>query len=69
MAAADTVGPAGAGEPLEWRPVPGFSATKLYRCPWCEQVILPGTPHIVVWPQGRLEQRRHWHTPCWRRRR
>lgn len=47
----------------------GQAATKAYRCPWCQQEIPPGTPHLVVWPDGRPEDRRHWHTPCWRRRR
>ena len=23
---------------------------KTYRCPGCDQVILPGTPHVVAWP-------------------
>ena len=27
-----------------------------------------GTPHVVVWPAdgiGGLDDRRHWHSPCW----
>ncbi|MHB8341371.1 MAG: hypothetical protein ACYDB7_09395 [Mycobacteriales bacterium] len=54
-------------ELFEVRPVSGQSAVKTYRCPWCEQEIRPGVPHVVVWPAGRPEDRRHWHTPCWRR--
>lgn len=57
------------------RTVPGSSASKDYRCPGCDQRIRPGTSHVVVWPAaGRLttgtavEDRRHWHTPCWERR-
>ena len=39
---------------------------KTYRCPGCHQEIRPGTPHLVVIPEGDVEGRRHWHTPCWR---
>jgi len=58
------------------RSVAGATATKAYRCPGCQQVITPGTPHVVVWPaipsllsESGLEERRHWHTACWQRRR
>ena len=58
------------------RPVPGAGTTKAYRCPGCDQEIVPGTPHIVAWPaDGTLmsggvgvEERRHWHRPCWQYR-
>jgi hypothetical protein len=57
------------------RSVAGSTAVKHYRCPGCNQVILPGTPHLVVWPDvpsllaaSGLEERRHWHTACWQRR-
>jgi hypothetical protein len=52
------------------RQVPGAAATKLYRCPGCNQELLPGIAHVVVWPaqaQG-AEERRHWHQACWQRR-
>ena len=54
----------------EWvvRTVPGSSATKPYRCPGCDQVIPPGTGHVVTWPaaeHGCVDDRRHWHTSCW----
>ncbi len=54
----------------EWvvRPVAGQYAVKEYRCPGCDHEIKPGTPHVVAWPAHDAEQRRHWHTPCWRRR-
>jgi hypothetical protein len=46
----------------------GSAATKPYRCPGCDQLIPPATPHVVAYPaedpKG-LEHRRHWHTPCW----
>ncbi|MBO0811145.1 MAG: hypothetical protein J2P23_03770 [Microlunatus sp.] len=58
------------------RPVSGASAVKDYRCPGCDQLIRPGTPHVVVWPADPglgfatgIEQRRHWHNSCWTRRR
>lgn len=55
------------------RTVSGANAMKVYRCPGCFQPISPGTPHLVVWPAepalarpGTVEERRHWHTGCWR---
>jgi hypothetical protein len=50
------------------RMVQPYRATKLYRCPGCNQEIFPRTLHLVVWPEGSPEQRRHWHRPCWERR-
>jgi hypothetical protein len=50
------------------RPVAGARATKVYRCPGCDHEIVAGTPHVVVWREDDVEDRRHWHTPCWRRR-
>jgi len=47
------------------------SAGKTYRCPGCDQEIVPGTPHVVAWPADQPageEHRRHWHTPCWANR-
>ncbi|WP_344949674.1 ATP/GTP-binding protein [Sphaerisporangium flaviroseum] len=56
----------------EWkvRMVSGAGTDKLYRCPGCEHEIRPGLPHIVSWPNwtGGEEERRHWHTACWRKR-
>jgi hypothetical protein len=64
----------------EWivRSVAGASTTKTYRCPGCDQEIRPGVPHLVAWPAdseqaawhggGGLDDRRHWHTPCWNAR-
>ncbi|HLZ37042.1 MAG TPA: ATP/GTP-binding protein [Mycobacteriales bacterium] len=56
---------------LDWvvRPVTGAAATKRYRCPGCTHEIPSGTPHMVAWPDGSIDRRRHWHTPCWRARR
>jgi hypothetical protein len=67
------------GEPGDWfvRSVTGAAATKTYRCPGCDQEIMSGTPHMVVWPDdgadvvlnetggSGLRDRRHWHTACW----
>jgi hypothetical protein len=57
----------------EWvvRPVSGAATVKAYRCPGCDQEIVPGTPHVVAWPADRVvgvDERRHWHTACWRYR-
>lgn len=53
------------------RTVTGGRAAKTYRCPGCDHEIRPGTPHVVTWslddPVGG-EDRRHWHTGCWRGR-
>lgn len=63
------------GEEYVVRRVTGSAATKPYRCPGCDQLIRPATPHTVAWPveapmfaESGLEVRRHWHTPCWKAR-
>jgi hypothetical protein len=56
----------------EWvmRPVAGTTG-KTYRCPGCDQEIPPGVGHVVAWPApedrwtGGVDDRRHWHRPCW----
>ena len=40
---------------------------KVFRCPGCSQEVV-AVPHVVAWPEHDVEQRRHWHTPCWTRR-
>lgn len=40
---------------------------KRYRCPYCEGWIEPGVRHTVAVPNGRLEDRRHYHSGCWAR--
>lgn len=48
--------------------IPGSQADKQYICPGCNQRIAVGVPHVVVWPQYRgVDERRHWHNPCWAR--
>ncbi len=58
----------------EWfvRRVSGAATDKAYRCPGCDQLVRAGVPHVVAWPAdgprsdaAALEDRRHWHTPCW----
>lgn len=54
--------------------ITGSATTKTYRCPGCDMEIRPGSPHIVAWPDylsggdAAVEERRHWHTACWKRR-
>jgi hypothetical protein len=82
--AARRAGPSGArretvevADDGEWvvRPVTGAAARAPYRCPGCDHAIPPATPHVVCWPVpgttlsgGGLEERRHWHSACWRAR-
>ena len=62
--------------PWHVRSVSASAAVKRYRCPGCDHEIQPGVPHVVVWPAddrdgfgtGRVDDRRHWHTPCWNAR-
>ncbi|ORB88847.1 hypothetical protein [Mycobacterium persicum] len=52
----------------EVRAIAAARAVKTYRCPGCDHEIRTGTSHVVVWPADRseaIEERRHWHTPCW----
>ena len=59
----------------EWAVRPVISE-KQYRCPGCNQMIAPSVNHLVAWQrdswrgeQAGLDDRRHWHTACWSRRR
>ncbi|BBX15502.1 hypothetical protein CRI77_23375 [Mycolicibacterium duvalii] len=56
------------GADYEVRPVSAANAAKTYRCPGCDHEIRPATAHIVAWPVDGIEDRRHWHTSCWRNR-
>ena len=47
------------------RAVSGSGTGRAYRCPGCDQLLPAGSPHVVAWPQGRPDDRRHWHTACW----
>ncbi|WP_096289551.1 hypothetical protein [Mycobacterium ahvazicum] len=60
------------GDDYEVRPIAAARALKTYRCPGCDHEIRSGTAHLVVWPTdsplGGVDERRHWHTPCWTNR-
>jgi hypothetical protein len=60
------------GYEYEVVPIAGARALKIYRCPGCDHEIRSGTAHVVVWPadspQTGVDDRRHWHTPCWANR-
>lgn len=50
-------------------------SAKSYRCPGCDQMIPPNTPHVVAWSndnfmgaQAGMDERRHWHSSCWEAR-
>jgi hypothetical protein len=58
-----------APEGWQVRLVQPSNATKEYRCPGCNQEIRVGTKHVVAWRDDDTEGRRHWHLPCWERRR
>jgi len=54
-----------------WAAVPGHEvrsvgAQKEYRCPGCDHPIRKGVWHLVVVPRADPDERRHWHTECWR---
>jgi hypothetical protein len=62
------------GEDWVKQSITGSASTKNYRCPGCNQEIRPATPHVVAWPyddhtdtEARVQDRRHWHNPCWDR--
>lgn len=60
------------GEEYRVRNVPAARAVKRYRCPGCDQTIMPAVAHVVAWPGAEVggpEERRHWHTGCWASRR
>lgn len=53
-------------EGYEVRRVDGERAIKDYVCPECGNAVPAGEGHVVVWPEGDPELRRHWHRHCWR---
>lgn len=50
----------------EVRRVDGRQVHKEYLCPSCGNVVPEGEGHVVVWPSGDSDLRRHWHRHCWR---
>jgi hypothetical protein len=57
----------GFDDDVEVRHVQPYQAVKTYRCPGCDHEIRTGEGHEVVVPRLAPEDRRHWHTPCWKR--
>jgi hypothetical protein len=52
---------------VPWADVRAVVGDKPYRCPGCDHEIRAGVSHLVVVPLDEPEDRRHWHTECWRR--
>ena len=50
-----------------WADVRAVTGDKVYRCPGCDHEIRRGVSHLVVVPNDDPDERRHWHTECWRR--
>lgn len=68
---ADLVAPSGYDDELaldgyEVKRVDADRAAKDYVCPACGNTVPSGESHVVVWPSGDEELRRHWHRHCWR---
>lgn len=46
---------------------------KVYTCPGCHREVSAGVAHIVAWradnifgEESAIQDRRHWHTHCWK---
>jgi hypothetical protein len=50
----------------EVRRIDPARALKDYVCPECGNTVPEGEAHVVVWPTGDSDLRRHWHKHCWR---
>jgi hypothetical protein len=64
--------PPARGSAPDWAEVAGFDVRhvggeKAYRCPGCDHIVREGSWHLVVVPKDDPDQRRHWHTECWRK--
>jgi len=53
-------------EGYEVQQVAAGRTDKAYVCPECGNTIAAGESHVVVWPAGDPDLRRHWHRHCWR---
>lgn len=67
----DLLSPSGGDDDLdldgyEVRRVDEGRAVKDYVCPECGNPVPAGEGHVVVWPEGDSDLRRHWHRHCWR---
>jgi hypothetical protein len=56
------------GDDAELRRIQPYAATKVYRCPGCNQEIATGVGHVVIVPFRNPDDRRHWHRACWQQR-
>lgn len=61
---------------VQTKPASASASAKSYVCPGCQQPVSAGVGHLVVWPTvasigsaSAVDERRHWHTACWNRRR
>jgi hypothetical protein len=64
--------PVGTPRAPAWAIVEGYEVREVagekgYRCPGCDHMIRQGLRHLVVVPNGAADERRHWHTECWKR--
>lgn len=60
-----------AGRTWVARSVRGNDEGRVFRCPGCQAEFSSALAHEVVWPDdglGGVQDRRHWHTACWRAR-
>ncbi len=48
------------------RRVTTLAARKPYQCPSCGNEIAEGQQHVVAWPEGEEDTRRHFHIHCWK---
>ena len=59
------------GRAPDWARVEGWSVAMSERggsvCPYCNQPIAAGRPHVVAWPDDGEDLRKHFHTECFRR--
>lgn len=67
----DLLAPAGDDDELalegyEVKRIDASRAAKDYVCPECGNLVPAGESHVVVWPEGDSDLRRHWHGHCWR---
>jgi hypothetical protein len=64
--------PVGTPRAPAWAAADGYevrevAGDKPYTCPGCDHTVRPGLRHLVVVPVGSPDERRHWHTDCWKR--
>jgi hypothetical protein len=40
------------------------SRPQTYRCPFCGELLHAMSEHVLIAPEGRVDERRHAHTAC-----